>query len=225
MLKAILFDLDETLLVRQAAIVAFIGDQYDRYAAALADIGRDRFVACFLALEDEGRTPKVTVYPALVAELGIVTPPAAQLLADYQALYPGYATLSPGATRTLVALRASGLKLGIVTNGNGTVQNGKIDATGLRPLLDIVLVSEVEGLRKPDPRFFALALQRLGVTAAETMFVGDNPAADVDGARNAGLCAVWYHSTTDWPQGLAPSTHTITALPELLGLADRLALL
>ena len=222
MIKAVLFDLDETLLVRRAAIVAFIGDQYDRYAAALANIGRDRFITRFLALEDEGRTPKVTVYPALVAELGIAAPSAAQLLADYQTLYPRYATLSTGAKDTLVALRASGLKLGVVTNGNGTVQNGKIDATGLRPLLDIVLVSEVEGLRKPDIAFFNLALQRLGVAAAQTMFVGDNPAVDVEGARNAGLGAVWYHSTTNWPPGLAPPAHAITALPELIALAGRL---
>ena len=223
MLEAVLFDLDETLLVRRAAIVAFIGDQYDRYATDLADIDRDRFIVRFLALEDEGRTPKVAVYPALVAELGIVSPSSAQLLADYQALYPGYATLSPGAKETLVALRASGLKLGIVTNGNGTVQNGKIDATGLRPLLDIVLVSEVEGLRKPDIAFFNLALQRLGVAAGQTMFVGDNPAVDIEGARNAGLAAVWYHSTTDWLQGLAPPAHTITALPELISICGRVA--
>ncbi|MEO8685667.1 MAG: hypothetical protein ABI414_12600, partial [Devosia sp.] len=59
MLEAVLFDLDETLLVRRAAIVAFIGDQYDRHAGSLADIDRDRFIARFLALEDEGRTPKV----------------------------------------------------------------------------------------------------------------------------------------------------------------------
>ena len=222
MIKAVLFDLDETLLVRRAAIVAFIGDQYDRYAAALANIDRDRFVTRFLALEDEGRTPKVTVYPALVAELDIAAPSAAQLLDDYQTLYPRYATLSTGAKDTLVALRASGLKLGVVTNGNGTVQNGKIDATGLRPLLDIVLVSEVEGLRKPDIAFFNLALQRLGVAAAQTMFVGDNPAVDVEGARNAGLGAVWYPSTTDWPQDLAPPAHTIIALPELIALAGRL---
>ena len=223
MLKAVLFDLDETLLVRKAAIVAFIGDQYDRHAAALAGIGRERFVTGFLALEDEGRTPKAEVYPALAAEFGIVAPSAAQLLADYQALYPDYATLSPGARETLDALRARGLKLGIVTNGDATVQNGKIDTTGLRPLLDIVLVSETEGLRKPDQRLFALALRRLGLTAAETMFVGDNPVVDIDGARNAGLHAVWYHSTTDWPDGLAPPAHSITALPELIPLIGHMA--
>ena len=221
MIKAVLFDLDETLLVRKAAIRTFIEDQYQRHGAVLAGIGRDRYVARFLALEDEGRTPKAVVYPQLAAELGLSATIAADLLADYQAIYPRYAVLSPGATETLVALRARGLKTGIVTNGSAVVQNGKIDATGLRPLLDIVLVSEAEGLRKPDRRIFELALQRLNLTAHEVIFVGDNPAADVDGARTAGLLAVWYHSTTDWPADLQPPAYTITALAEVIALSGQ----
>ena len=221
MIKAVLFDLDETLLVRKAAIRAFIADQHRRYVAVLEGIGRDRYVARFLALEDEGRTPKAVVYPQLAAELGLGAPIAADLLVEYQAIYPRYAVLSPGATETLVALRGRGLKTGIVTNGSAVVQNGKIDATGLRPLLDIVLVSEAEGLRKPDRRIFELALQRLNLTAHEVIFVGDNPAADVDGARAAGLLAVWYHCTTGWPAELAPPAYTITALAEIDALVGR----
>jgi HAD superfamily hydrolase (TIGR01509 family) len=222
-IKAVLFDLDETLLVRKAAIRAFIEDQYQRHAAALAGIALDLYVARFLALEDEGRTPKVAVYPQLAGELELGDQIAADLLADYQAIYPRYAVLSPGASETLVALRKRGLKTGIVTNGSAVVQNGKIDATGLRPLLDIVLVSEAEGLRKPDARIFELALERLNLSADEAIFVGDNPAADVDGARAGGLLAVWYHSTTEWPVDLAPPAYTITSLSEVVALCDEAA--
>lgn len=223
MIKAVLFDLDETLLVRSEAIRAFIADQYTRHAAALGGVDRDLFAARFLDLEDEGRVPKVAVYPALASEFGLTGQLTTALLADYQTLYPGYAVLSVGVVETLAGLRARGLKTGIITNGNARVQNGKIDATGLRPLLDTVLVSETEGMSKPDPRIFSLALQRLGLTAPEVAFVGDNPVADVDGARHAGLMAVWYHSTTEWPDGLAPPAHTITALTDFYPLIDALA--
>ncbi|MDB5535706.1 MAG: HAD-superfamily hydrolase, subfamily variant 1 [Devosia sp.] len=223
MIKAVLFDLDETLLVRKAAIRAFIEEQYQRHAADFAGVARDQYVVRFLALEDEGRTPKTEVYPQLAAELGLGALAAADLLADYQTVYPRYAVLSPGATETLLALRAKGLKTGIITNGSAVVQNGKIDATGLRPLLDIVLVSEAEGLRKPDRRIFELALRRLNLAADETIFVGDNPAADVDGARNAGLLPVWYHSTTEWPADLPPPAHTITSLSEVVALCGEVA--
>jgi putative hydrolase of the HAD superfamily len=222
-IKAVLFDLDETLLVRKAAIRAFIEDQYKRHAAVLEQIGADRYVTRFLVVEDEGRNPKTLAYPQLADELGLSPAVGADLLADYQAIYPGYAVLSAGATEMLAALRGRGLKTGIITNGNALVQNSKIDKTGLRPLLDTVLVSEAEGLRKPDPAIFALALSRLGVTADEAVFVGDNPSADVDGARKAGLTAIWYHSTTEWPADLAPSVHTVTALAQLMPLIDQLA--
>lgn len=218
MIRAVLFDLDETLLTRGTAIRAFIADQYDRHRDALADIDRAAFIARFLTLEDGGRTAKAMVYAALTAELGITRLSADDLLADYQAVYPRYSILNPGARETLIALRERGLATGIITNGNGIVQNGKIDAIGLRPLLDVVLVSEVEGMSKPDPALFALALRRLGVAAADAVFVGDNPTADVDGAHRAGLNAVWFHSSTEWPANLAPPVHTITELSALVPL-------
>lgn len=221
MIRAVLFDLDETLLTRASAIRAFIADQYDRHHEALAAIARDVYIARFLTLEDGGRVAKTSVYPALGTDLAIPPTLSQVLLVDYQAIYPRYATLTDGALETLQALRGQGLKLGVVTNGNAIVQNGKVDATGLRPVFDTVLVSEAEGMSKPDPAFFALALQRLGVTAAEAVFVGDNPRADIEGARKAGLRAVWFHSSTDWPDDLAPPDHTITKMVDLIALLAR----
>ena len=222
MIKAVLFDLDETLLTRVAAIRAFIGDQYDRHHAALAGIERERFVARFLALEDGGHTPKTTVYPALVAELAIGGLAPEALLADYQAVYPRFVTLSAGARETILALRAHGMATGIITNGSTALQNGKIDATGLRPLLDVVLISEAEGVEKPDPAIFERALARLGVNAGEAVFVGDSPATDVCGALGAGLQAVWFHSTTEWPRDLAPVGQMVTEMSALGPVIDQM---
>lgn len=219
MIKAVLFDLDETLLTRDAAIRAFIADQYDRHTATLVGIARDQFIARFLVLEDGGHTPKTAVYPALAAELGITSISPTELLADYQAVYPQFVTLSAGAREALVGLRAEGMATGIITNGSSALQNGKIDATGLRPLLDVVLISEAEEVAKPEAAIFERALARLGVTSAEAMFVGDNPLVDVVGASTAGLVAVWYHSSTEWPDDVAPPEHSITALIETVALA------
>jgi putative hydrolase of the HAD superfamily len=220
MIKAVLFDLDETLLTREAAIRAFIGDQYDRHRAALAGIERERFIARFLALEDGGHVPKTTVYPELAAELGIAGISPAALLADYQRVYPRFVTLSADAREALLGLRERGLATGIITNGSSLLQNGKIDATGLRPLLDTVLISEEEGVAKPEPAIFERALIRLGIPAAEAVFVGDNPLVDVVGASDAGLVAVWYHSSTEWPENLPPAAYAIT---EMRGLAAVIA--
>jgi putative hydrolase of the HAD superfamily len=218
MVKAVLFDLDETLLVRGEAIKAFITAQYNRHARALAGIDPERFRTRFLELEENGAVDKASVYAALVAELGITDLTAADLLADYQAIYPQFATLAVGARETLIALRRQGLATGIISNGNALVQNAKIDAAGLRSLADTVLVSEAEGLRKPDPAIFERAAERLGLVPSDCIFVGDNPEADIAGARGAGMLAIWYKGALAWPAGLEAPERTITAQSEVLDL-------
>jgi putative hydrolase of the HAD superfamily len=218
-IKAVLFDLDETLIQRAGAIRRFIADQYDRYAGALAPLTRDQYSSRFLDLEDEGRADKAVVYPALVRALGIAGVSSDVLLADYRARYPGFASLTPGAAETLAALHAGGLRLGVVTNGNGQVQNGKIDAIGVRPLLDCVVISELVGLRKPDAAIFDLAAAQLGLAPADCMFVGDNPAVDVVGSAAAGMLGVWFGSGAKWPPGLPAPGAVIDSLPECLAFA------
>jgi putative hydrolase of the HAD superfamily len=80
--------------------------------------------------------------------------------------------------------------------------------------MDTVLTSEREGVRKPDAAIFDRALTRLGVDAASAWFVGDHPDADIRGASQAGLTAVWRKS---WREAVH-ATHTITALDELIPL-------
>jgi HAD superfamily hydrolase (TIGR01549 family) len=83
-------------------------------------------------------------------------------------------------------LRGAGLRLAVVSNANGTVR-AVFERIGLLPLVDLVLDSREEGVEKPDPRFFALALSRMGARAETTVHVGDLYEADVVGARNAGI--------------------------------------
>jgi putative hydrolase of the HAD superfamily len=96
---------------------------------------------------------------------------------------------------TLDALRTAGLRLGLITNGSTLVQGGKLDATALHAKLDTVLISEVEGLRKPDEVIFQRAAMRLDSRPADCVFVGDNPDADVRGAKAAGMRAVWVRDS------------------------------
>jgi putative hydrolase of the HAD superfamily len=146
-LKAIFFDLDETLITRAAAIRAFIADQYRRYRDQLGNVTEASFSERFLDIEDNGRIGKHLVYPALVEALGITGVSAETLLEDYRTIYPSFAVTNPGALETLKALRQAGFKIGILTNGNVAVQNGKLDVIGIRPLLDTIVISEAVGLK------------------------------------------------------------------------------
>lgn len=204
MIKAVIFDLDETLILRSGAIRAFLKDQYARFAPSLGRVSEDDYTSSFLDMEKNGVIGKDIVYPEFVKALGITRVSSDTLLADYRQNYANFVDPSPGAIETVRALHRSGLKTGILTNGNVQVQNAKIDALGLRDVLDMVVISEAVGLKKPDPAIFALAVANLGIAAGATLFVGDNPQVDIVGAAGAGLQTAWFRNGAAWPDGLLP---------------------
>jgi FMN phosphatase YigB (HAD superfamily) len=68
----------------------------------------------------------------------------------------------------------------------------KVEAIGIRHLVDYIITSEEAGCCKPDGRIFQLALKALGAGPHETYMVGDSVEADIKGALDAGLSAVLY---------------------------------
>lgn len=92
----------------------------------------------------------------------------------------------------LAALKAR-YRVVVVSNANGTLQQA-FDRLGLAPLVDLILDSAVEGVEKPDPRLFRIALDRAGADAATTVHVGDLYHVDVVGARAAGIRAMLVDS-------------------------------
>jgi putative hydrolase of the HAD superfamily len=104
----------------------------------------------------------------------------------------------PGVAKALRELRAAGLRLVVVSNADGTVERG-LGRAGLRELLDVVVDSHHVGFEKPDPRIFAHALEISGARPETTLHVGDLYAADVAGARAAGVHALLLDPHDDWP--------------------------
>jgi HAD superfamily hydrolase (TIGR01509 family) len=91
----------------------------------------------------------------------------------------------------LASLRARGLQLVVVSNANGRLHH-LLERIGLLDAFDHVFDSHVEGVEKPDPRYFAIALERSGASAASTIHVGDLYHVDVVGARAAGITPVLF---------------------------------
>jgi putative hydrolase of the HAD superfamily len=110
----------------------------------------------------------------------------------YREAYVSHWRPVAGAMALLAALRGRAA-IGVVTNNVASEQRQKIDACGFRPYLDAVVISEEAGVAKPDPRIFEIAVGLLGRPREETVMIGDSWAADVAGARGAGLLAIWFN--------------------------------
>ncbi|MEN3279195.1 MAG: hypothetical protein V7607_335 [Solirubrobacteraceae bacterium] len=119
----------------------------------------------------------------------------------------------PEVPDALARLRARGARLAVVSNWDVSLHD-VLERTGLRPLVDAVIISAELGVAKPDPAIFRAALERLGATADGAVHVGDSLEHDVAGARAAGLEAVLVaRNGAAVPEGV----RAVASLAELVG--------
>ncbi|NTH64457.1 HAD family hydrolase [Agrobacterium rhizogenes] len=224
MIKAALFDLDETLIDRRSSAAEFLKVQYRELVAQhFGDaISEEQYAAYYFKLEEEGLVKKTDLYPALVAALGLPSEASGQLLGHFRLRYPDMARPMEGAREALEALRRGGLACAVISNGEGMVQRKKIEVTGIADLIEFALISGELGIRKPDRQIFAMAAERLGVPPAECVFIGDNPTADVMGALNAGMSAVYFGNIKTWPPELAKPSHACSSFSDIVTLVANL---
>jgi putative hydrolase of the HAD superfamily len=180
---------------------------WQRVSAALGAHGVSVAAAALQAADpfarrdiDFGHQPAATdrqrgwAYFNLVLEhCGIAQSAATDLALDdlqaYHSTHNLWETVPDGVAGVLDHLRAMSVKLVVVSNANGKLKVllARLD---LARRFDLMLDSHEEGVEKPDPRFFEIALERSGAERGETLHVGDLYRVDVQGARSAGLDAV-----------------------------------
>ncbi|HTC11225.1 MAG TPA: HAD-IA family hydrolase [Acetobacteraceae bacterium] len=155
-------------------------------------------------------------YEDLVAEaaeaVGLSRGLADTLGARYAELRPW-----PDVPRTLGALAARGLQLGVVTNCSETLGRVAADCTGTR--FNVLVTAERAGVYKPDPRAYQLALAELDVPAERCLFVAGS-SYDLVGTAAVGLATYWHDRVgmRRPPEAPAPLAHHATLGP-LLGVA------
>jgi putative hydrolase of the HAD superfamily len=119
----------------------------------------------------------------------------------------------PEVPGVLARLRAGGARLAVVSNWDVSLHD-VLERTGLRPLVDAVVISAELGVAKPDPAIFRAALDRLGAGPDGALHVGDSLEDDVAGARAAGLEAVLVaRNGAVVPEGV----RAVRSLAELVG--------
>lgn len=163
MIRAVLFDLDGTLLDRRQSLEQFIRDQYNRFAFHLINIEKFEYCSRFLELDNNGYTWKDKVYSTLLCEYNITTLTPEQLLHDYITNFRHHCIPFPDMHELLQQLKQRNIKIGIITNGFTEFQMSNLRALNIHTYTNTILVSEAEGIKKPHPEIFERALQRLNV--------------------------------------------------------------
>jgi putative hydrolase of the HAD superfamily len=116
----------------------------------------------------------------------------AEELADhYSTLQESLISLFPDAESTLEYLAGHGVRMALVTNGNAAMQRRKMDRFRLERFFPHCFVEGELGYGKPDPRVFQAALKALDTAPADTWCVGDNLEWDVAGAQACGIRGIW----------------------------------
>ncbi|MFJ8065196.1 HAD family hydrolase [Psychrobacillus sp. NPDC096426] len=191
MIQAVLFDLDGTLLDRDASVKKFIENQYDRLRNYLGHIPREKYMTRFIKLDSRGYVWKDKVYQQLVEEFDIVEIDWEYLLQDYISEFKHHCVPFPNLLSMLEEVKKNDLVLGMITNGFGQFQMDNIRALEIEKYFDAILVSETEGIKKPDPAIFVRALMRLNIAPSASVFVGDHPVNDILAAEQLGMKGIW----------------------------------
>ncbi|TCN01863.1 putative hydrolase of the HAD superfamily [Paenibacillus sp. BK033] len=189
-ITAVIFDLDQTLLDKHQSLIGFANHQFDTFALAAFGIAREEFVERFTEMNHVVR-PKEDVYMDLFELFAIDRALLPAMLEDLNGNFSEYAIGYPGLLDMLSELKKAAVKLGMITNGRAFYQRNKIRALGIEGYFDDIIISEAVGLRKPDPAIFQLSLSNLNVSAAETVFIGDNLKKDMIPAKELGMRTIW----------------------------------
>ncbi|MBY7144824.1 HAD-IIIA family hydrolase [Virgibacillus sp. NKC19-3] len=191
MIKAAIFDLDGTLLNRDESVKIFVDKQYKRLNKWLRHVAKDQYITRFIELDDRGHVWKDKVYQQLTNEFDISGLTWEELLQDYVRNFKDSCVPFPDLIGILKKLKHSGLVLGMITNGKGQFQMDNIRALEIQNYFETILISEWEGMKKPDPQLFKNASDELNVLPTECVFVGDHPEKDVKAAQNVGMKSIW----------------------------------
>lgn len=189
-IRAILFDLDDTLHDKAASTQLIADRQYDDARLVASGVNRAQWIAEYVELNDR-KIEKTEVFARLATMFDLPAATASGLLADFDANFGKFARPFDGARDLLAACRERGLKLGIVTNGRDGFQRSKITGLELDGYVDAIVTSGAFGAKKPDPRIFLECLSALDVAADAAAFVGDDFDADIEPALGLGMHAVW----------------------------------
>jgi putative hydrolase of the HAD superfamily len=211
-MKALIFDLDQTLVDRNKTFLLLLKKQYERNNLCRWVESLDEYLQVVSRYDENGYNDKMNTFESVADALNIGLS-GQVLFDDFTDNYGDEVFLFDQVHETLAQLQTN-YKLGLITNGRSIGQNRKIDYTGIRDYFDTILISESEGVKKPDPVIYQRCLTRLEVSVNEAVYIGDHPINDIAAPMSIGLKAIWVENMNYAPP--ENCTATVQSVSELL---------
>lgn len=201
MIKAVIFDLDDTLYAYEP-LDKEACRRVQELACAELGITVQKYEEAFLYGRSETKRSlgdvaachnRMLYFQKTLEYLGVnPVPMSLQLYETYWGTFLEKMVLRKGAREFLDAMHKQGIRVMVCTDLTAHIQHRKIEALGMADDICCLVTSEEAGREKPSREIFSLCLKKLGVEPAEVCFIGDNYRKDVAGARAAGMQAVWF---------------------------------
>ena len=224
--RVLLFDVDDTLFDRRRAQEIILDGIAAGMGRAFAGLDRQTLLEAFL--ESDGISSRMLDanpslpdargerWRAFLRILGRDEKLSAEVNARYMRLYPRTVVPVRGARRVVLRL-SKNHRLGVVSNGFKDIQYRKLKSLGIFESFVCVVLSDEMGVRKPAARIFFEALDRMGASPGECLYVGDSYEYDILGAAGAGIKGCWLNpGGSGIPPGSPRPYLTIRKLTDLL---------
>ena len=188
MIKAVLFDFDETLQDRTEAFEHYMDTFLDTFRPSISEEEREVCKEDMRVTGKGGYVNRVEWCTQLIDMWGWKdAPPAEELAEHYDVTFGDHNVIFKNSAPVMKELKNRGYIVGVVTNGPSYLQNHKMDTSGLRQYCDIVVVSGDVGVHKPDPELLRYTARLLNLDCSECIYVGDHPINDIRCAIEAGM--------------------------------------
>ena len=216
MIKAVLFDFDDTLGNREDYAYRFYRDILEENTDISDPLEKEVILQDLMLWDEHGNVDKKHITDMLEKKYGIVLP-----YPDFKTYWNDhlweYTVPFADAPETLEKIHKK-YRLGTITNGPSYGQHQKLKQSGLLEFFDeeAIIVSGDYGFHKPDRRLFETGAEKLGVRAEECVFVGDIFSNDIYGALRAGMKAVWIWNGRRNCGLDIPVIQRLSQLPEVL---------
>lgn len=202
MIKAVIFDIDDTLYsFKKAHKVAM--ENLDQYAEACLKVQKDVFRGVLkktqkeilerLGCNNSAIHNRLIRFQNVLAVLDRpIHPHAREMCRIYWDTLIRFAVPEPGIQKLMRELKDKGIYIGIGTDMTAYFQVKKLEKLGLAQYVDSMVTSEEAGVEKPEPELFRLCIDKAGCLPEECLFIGDNPKKDIAGARGVGMHVLCY---------------------------------